>query len=153
MDRDRPLAVKLIAAYFCLKASALILAAILAHMKLEIAPAANDLIANLVPIIRRVYANDYAILLAPIFALLEAAVGLGLWFLQKWARTLAVWALVWDVLSTVDMLSIAIPGRPFPGGEPTFAVPPYIGVELIASLIILFQLFDPSIRRAFAVRD
>jgi hypothetical protein len=81
------------------------------------------------------------------------ALGFGIWSLQKWARTLAVWVLVWDVLSTVDMLSTTIPGRPFLDGEPTFAVAPYVGVELMASMGILFYLFDPRIKRAFGVHD
>ena len=153
MAEHRPLSVKLIAAYFWLRALALVFALALAYVKPETAPAANDLIANLVPIIRRVYAHDYAIFLAPVFALLEMALGFGIWSLQKWARTLAVWVLVWDVLSTVDMLSTTIPGRPFLDGEPTFAVAPYVGVELMASMGILFYLFDPRIKRAFGVHD
>jgi hypothetical protein len=121
-------------------------------MRPETGLAANDLIANLLPIIRRFYAHNYEIFLAPIFVLLDMVLGLGIWFLQKWARTLAVWVLLWEMLAILDMLSTTNSAHSF-AHRPTLAITPYIAVELIASLLILVYLFDPRIKRAFGVRD
>ncbi len=78
--------------------------------------------------------------------------GLGIWFLQKWARTLAVLDLLWEMLSTLDMLSTTNSAHSF-ALRPTLAITPYITVELIASMFILVYLYEPHIKRAFGVRD
>ena len=147
----RPVGVKLVALYFCLRASALILALVLAQLRPEAGFAANDLIANLLPIIQRVYAHDYEMFLAPIFALLEIVLGLGIWFLRKWARTLAVWDLMWEMLATLGMLSTTNSAHSFTH-RPTLAITSYIAMELIASMLILVYLFNPLVKKAFGVR-
>jgi hypothetical protein len=151
MNIHRPVGIKLVAIYFCLRASAIILALVLAQLRPEAGSSANDLIANLLPIIRRIYAHDYEMFLAPIFAFLEMVLGLGIWFLRKWARTLAVWDLMWEMLATLDMLSTTNSAHSF-AHRPTLAITSYIEVEFIASMLILVYLFNSAVKKAFGVR-
>ncbi len=77
--------------------------------------------------------------------------GLGIWFLRKWARTLAVWDLMWEMLATLGMLSTTNSAHSFTH-RPTLAITSYIAMELIASMLILVYIFNPLVKKAFGVR-
>lgn len=147
----RPLAVKFIAAYLLLKAAALSLCVIVARLHPSTHPAANGIIEDLVPMLLGIHEPSADFWWAPVFVAVDVALGVGIWFLQSWARTIIVIDLTWLFgRVTVGLLALA---AIHPKGLHFRNPSPYFSINLVASLIILACLVDPDTRRAFQSRD
>lgn len=146
----RPLASQLIALYLWLKATALIACAITAYLRPSTQSTANGVIEGLVPMIMawREPADD--IWLALLFALVDATLGTGIWFLQRWARTIIVIDLTWlfgrAAVGLLALVAIRPNGLHFRNPSP------YFSINLVASFFILGSLLDPDVMRAFGKR-
>jgi len=151
MSRGRPLGVKLVAAFFLLDATALLVAAALGHLLPGFQSSANNFIAQRAPFIRELDLVPFGVSLAPLVACFHAVQGLGIWFLKRWARTFVVLDLIYRLgdaafaavlLFGIDrkmLLSIV--------STPSFAI------SAIAHVLMLFYLLDPDAKRAFGLRD
>jgi hypothetical protein len=151
MTNHRPLGVMLIAGYFCLKAAVLSIAIAIAYTSPELQPDAKDLIAYLVPMITKLHIGSIDFVFALPFALLRLAVGLGIWFLKKWARTLVVldlsWAFCRAAIGLAMYLSIDHKLPPLPSSSL------YLTIDVIISAYILVYLLDSDVKRTFGVRE
>jgi hypothetical protein len=146
----RPLAVWLIAAYLWLKATVLMVCAVAVHFRPSTRPTANGVIEGLVPMIMAWEEPEHDIWLAPLFVLVDATLGTGIWFLQKWARTIVVIDLAWLYGRALVGLPMALA---YHRDKVQFQSPPiYFDVNIAAGLFILAALCDPDVRRAFRVR-
>jgi hypothetical protein len=146
----KPLAVKLIAFYLWLKAAALILSAISAYLYPSVQSTANGVIEDLVPMIMAWREPAHDIWLALLFALVDATLGIGIWFLQKWARIIIVIDLTWLFgRAAVGLLMIA---AIHPNGLHFRNPSPYFSINIVASLFILCGLLDPDVMRVFGKR-
>jgi hypothetical protein len=89
--------------------------------------------------------------LAPLFVLVEATLATGIWFLQKWARTIVVIDLAW-------LYGRALVGLPITLAlchrhEVHFQNPSlYFDINVLAGLIVLGALLDPDVKHAFGMR-
>lgn len=150
MTDHRPLAVKLIAEYFCLKAVLLTIAVAIVYTSPEIKPAENDFISLLAPIVPE-HIGRIGVLFALPFALVRLVIGLGIWFMKKWARMIIVLDLSWAFCSAGIGLATSIS---FDHKLPQLpSSSPYLPIDILISILILFYLFDPDVKRAFGVRD
>ncbi len=144
---SRPLVLWLVALYLCLKAAALTVCVIAVHLQSSTQPTANRVIEGLVPLIMAWREPAHDIWLAPLFALVDATLGIGIWFLQKWARTIVVIDLAW-------LFGRAIVGLPmvlaFGGHSQNPSV--YFDINIVAGILMLAALCDPDVKRAFGVR-
>ena len=146
----RPFAVQLIAAYLWLKATVLIACVVVVHFRPSTRPIANGVIEGLVPMIMAWGEPAHDIWLAPLFILVDATLGSGVWFLQKWARTIVVVDLIW-------LYGRALLGMPvvlaFHRDKPHIqSLPVSFEINLAAGIVILAALCDPDVKRAFGVR-
>lgn len=151
MNVNRPFGVKLIAGVFFLEAAVLVLAAAVGYLKPELQPNANKFIAQRAPYLQDLDLVKFGVMLAPLLAAFDAAKGLGIWFLKRWARVLIVLDLTYRLgeaavaavlLWGVDrkmLLSIV--------STPAFAI------GSVLNVIILGYLLDPDAKRAFGLRD
>ncbi|MGD1105675.1 MAG: hypothetical protein ABR865_01440 [Terracidiphilus sp.] len=147
----RPFAVKLIAAYLCLKAAALSLCVIAVHLHPSSQPAANGIIEDLVPMLLGIHEPSADFWLAPVFVAVDAALGVGIWLLQGWARVVIVIDLTWLFgRAAVGLLALA---AIHPKGLHFHNPSVYFSINVVASLMILVCLVDPDTRRAFRSRD
>jgi hypothetical protein len=155
-QRSRPFAVQLIAAYLWLKAIVLIVCAVAARLHPSVRLTANEIIEGLVPMIMAwagaAHDTEYDIWMAPLFAVVDATLGTGIWFLQKWARTIVVVDLAWLYGRALLGLPIALA---FYSSHKDKVHPAnlsvYFGINILAGLFILAALCDPDVRRAFRV--
>jgi|HubBroStandDraft_4_1064222.scaffolds.fasta_scaffold62322_3 hypothetical protein len=151
MAKIRPFGIKLIAAYFWIKGSILLLAGLTAHMRPDVGARANTLIFHLAPSIQQLQQvpvpNSYIAWAGVLFAVAEVVKGLGIWFLQKWARTFIV---VTIVLSLGDAMAAAAflwgMDRPM---LMSIVGTPYFPAGLLLSFFILYYLLDPDVKAAF----
>ena len=146
----RTLAVKLIALYLRLKATVLIVCVVAVHFWPSTQPTANGIIEGLVPMIMALREPVLDIWLALLFVLVDATLGTGIWFLQKWARTIVVIDLVW-------LYGRALLGLPatlaFYRDKVHFQNPSvYFDINIVAGIMILAALCDPDVKRAFGMR-
>ena len=88
MATNRPLGVKLIAALFLLEATALIIAVGIGLSRPEFRSAADRFIAQRVPLIQE-FSSRFSFFLAPLFALVSLAEGLGIWYLKRGASVVS----------------------------------------------------------------
>ena len=152
--RNRPTGVKPIAAYLCLKAAALILAVVASHTEFELRSEAADFLLNVVPLIPKFGLQNYVSILAPVFALVDLVLGLGIWHLKRWARTFIVVNLTWG-LARAGMFFVATAAfdrKMFPliASSPYL---PYFLFDLVSSVPIFFCLLDPDVMQAFRVPE
>jgi hypothetical protein len=148
--RLRPFGVKLIAVYLFARAVLLALAGTIAHMKPEMRPELNEFMSELEPILLRLHAVDYAFLVAPVFGFAYAIVALGIWNLQKWARTMVVLNLLYVFVSTGFALAVvAATNRKMLQSHP---ISPYFIVDVLAGFLVLGCLLDPDVKKAFNLK-
>ena len=146
----RPLAVQLIALYLWLKSIALMICAIGAYLRPSTQSMANGVIEGLVPMIMAWREPAHDIWLALLFALVDATLGIGIWFLQKWARIIIVIDLTWLFgRAAVGLLMIA---AIHPNGLHFRNPSPYFSINIVASLFILSGLRNPDVIRVFGKR-
>jgi hypothetical protein len=140
---SRPLAVGLVALYLCLKAAALTVCVIAVHLQPSTQSTANRVIEGLVPFIMA----THDIWSAPLFALVDATLGIGIWFLQKWARTIVVIDLAW-------LYGRALVGLPvvLAAGGHSQNPSMYFDINIVAGIMMLAALCDPDVKRAFGMR-
>ncbi|MGA8673332.1 MAG: hypothetical protein WB679_25885 [Terracidiphilus sp.] len=150
MEDRRPVGVKLIAAFFFLKAAAIILALIVAHIYPGYRASAQEFIGQLAPLLQGQH-TDLGMLIAPFFSLLGIVIGLGVWFTKQWARTL----LILDTGIPLGRLAIALVTITALDRK-LFALLPssaYFLIDVFSSILILGYLLDPNARRAFRVES
>jgi len=150
MSRHRLLGVKLIAAYLCLRAAALSLAVGIAHLKPELRPVANEFISNLVPFIQR-FDPTLGVALAPLFALLDVLTGIGIWLLQRWARTIVFLNASYALWRTVVGLAVLTAFDRKMLSSNTLS--PYFLFWFVSNAIMFGYLVDPSVKRAFGEKE
>jgi hypothetical protein len=151
MIARRPLAVKLIAAYLGLKAVVLTLCAAGAHLWPSKHAAANGVIEDLVPMIAELRDARLDLWLAPLFALTDMVLGLGVWFLQNWARIIIIIDLSW-LFGRAAAGLLLLPAFAQAYKLHPRAPSPWVAVNLVAGLVTLGCLLDPDLRRAFGGR-
>jgi len=146
----RPLAVKLIAAYLWLKATVLIVCVAAAHFHPSVRPSANGIIEDLVPIIMGLKVQELDIWLAPLFALGDATLGAGIWFLHKWARTAVVIYSAWLYGRALIGLALVLTAY---RDKVHFQNPSVcFDINLLAGIVVLAALCDPDVKHAFGMR-
>jgi TRAP-type C4-dicarboxylate transport system permease small subunit len=127
------------------------IAAAIAYTIPELKPVANDFIARLVPISLKLHVGSVIVICASLFSLLRLAVGLGIWFLERWARTIIILDLSWAFCRAAVGLAISISfDHKLP---PLPSSPLYLAMDIVISGFILVYLFDPDVRRAFGIRE
>ena len=139
MTEGRPLGVKLIAAYLFLKATALVLAVAVISKKPEYGQGAKEFILN--------FDLNLGVMAAPVFALLDVTVGMGIWWLKKWARMLIIldhsYALCRGIVASALLMGL----------DPKLLVSltstPYFAVNAVTCVTILFYLLDPDVKSKF----
>lgn len=89
--------------------------------------------------------------LAPVFALVDVTLGVGVWLLQRWARTLIVIDLTWLFGRALVGLAAALVF--FHGAVDFQNLSRYFIINLVASLMTLAFLLDSDVKRAFGLRD
>jgi hypothetical protein len=145
----RPLAVRLIALYLWLKAAALAACATAAYLHPSTQSAARGIIEDLVPMISAWREPAHDIWLAPLFVLVDTTLGTGVWFLQKWARTIVVIDLAW--LYGRALLGLPLALALYHQDKAHFQNPSvYFDINILAGIFILAALCDPDVKRAFA---
>jgi len=146
----RPFAVALIAVYLWLKAAVLLVCVVAVHYHPSVQPTTKEIIEGLVPYIMALKDSEIDIWLAPLFALVDATLGTGIWFLQRWARTVVVIDLAWlfgRALAGVS-LALAIYRDKIHFRNPLV----YFDINIMAGIMILAALCDPDVKRAFGIR-
>jgi hypothetical protein len=115
----------------------------------------KQIIESIVPTIaavQRGHQDDFLldVWLAPVFVVIDSALGLGIWFLQRWARTLVVIDLTWLYgRALVGLIIVATVYR----DSVRFVHPTiYFEINLLAGIIMLAALVDPDVKRAFGIR-
>jgi hypothetical protein len=131
--------VTLVAAYAFLKAAALLLAVALVHTRPDIRPSASEFISGI--------AFKAGVSLPYLTALLDVAVGLGIWFLKSWSRKLIV------VTNAYALCRMAVGSAILMAIDRKFLISqtssPYFAVNLTAGIVILVYLLDPEVKRIF----
>lgn len=148
-SKSRPLGIKFITAYLCLRALLLVVVSIFAYLTPESRPQCNRFISHLIPMVLRLHALDFAFILAPLFSFVEAVAGIGIWMLKRWARTIIVLELSYlAVRIGVGLVALAaFDRRDFDTLKPS----PYFIIEALACLIMLGCLLDPDVKSAFGI--
>jgi hypothetical protein len=147
----RPLAVRLIAGYLLVKAAVLIACVAAVHFRPSVRSTANEVIEGLIPMIMAWREPAHDIWLAPIFALADATLGVGIWFLQKWARTLVVIDLAW--LYGRALVGLPVTLALYYRDKVHFQNPSvYFDINFVAGIVMLAALCDPDMKRAFGMR-
>lgn len=147
----RPLGIKLVAAFYFLESAVLAIAAMVGYFKPELRSGAEAFIAQRAPFLKEFELVNYGLVAAPFLAGVDAVLGLGIFFLQKWTRLLIVWDLGYRVgdaavaaamLWAIDrkMLSSIV-------STPTFLI------NATAHIAILLYLLDPDTKRVFQVME
>jgi hypothetical protein len=144
-----PVVIRLIAAYLWLKAAVLVVCVFAVYLRPSARPTANSIIEGLVPMIMAWREPAQDIWLAPIFAFVDVVLGIGIWFLQKWARTVVVVDLVW----LYGRALLGLPAALAYGSKAHLRNPSaYFDLNIVAGLLILAALCDPGVKRAFGIR-
>jgi len=143
MPTVRPLGVKLIATYLCMKALALITAVYIVQTRPDLRPGATDFIS-----INSLRIGDSGTYIS---AIINLSVGLGISFQQRWARTVTV------IINTYYFCRMAFVSVILVGFDRKSLISqtssPYFMISSVASLLILCYLLDPGVKRAFGDRS
>lgn len=152
---NRPIAIRFISAYLLLKAATLAFCFASVHYWPKTKWQMKQIIESIVPTIaavQRGHQDDFLldVWLAPVFVVIDSALGLGIWFLQRWARTLVVIDLTWLYgRALVGLIIVATVYR----DSVRFVHPTiYFEINLLAGIIMLAALVDPDVKRAFGIR-
>jgi hypothetical protein len=146
----RPLAVSLVAAYLWFKAMILALCFVASYFRPETQPAMNGVIETLVPVIwglRKLHADMWLGLLV---ALIDGSLGIGFWFLQKWAWTVVVLDLTYTLGRGLIGLIAAL--ALYRDEVHLHRISPLFTINILVSVIMLGTLLDPDVKRAFGKR-
>jgi hypothetical protein len=149
MSRRR-LGIKLIAAYLCLKALVLFLVVATVYERPELQPEANKLVLYLIPALQN-YQIDNRVIIAPLFIIFYLILGLGIWFLKKWAWTIIVVDLSWAFARSAVSLSMLIVFD-----RKTLQLlefPPYLAANILLSFFVLVYLINSDVKQAFGWRQ
>ena len=146
----RPLGIKLIAALFLLETAMLIGAAVIGYLRPSLRSSANAFIAQRAPIIEALGMGAFGVQLAPLFAIVGAVEGLGIWLLKRWARTFVLWDLVNRLCGggVAAAMLWAVDRKVL---SSIISAPPFI-LGLLVNLMIVGFLLDPDSKRAFGVK-
>jgi len=92
--------------------------------------------------------------LAPVFVLVDTTLATGIWFLQKWARTIIVIDLGWLYGRVLLGLTVALPYYSFHRAQiQPINFPVSFEINIMAGIMILAALCDPDLKRAFGKRE
>jgi hypothetical protein len=150
---NRPFAVRIIAFYLWLKAAVLAACTVAAHLAPSTHDKASLIIIGLVPMIMALKSETLPIWLAPVFVLVDATLGSGVWFLQKWARTIVVVDLAWLYGRALLALPVALAYYSFHRAKiQPINLPVSFEINIVAGIFILAALCDPDVKRAFGAR-
>jgi hypothetical protein len=136
-----------------MEATVLITAIAIALMKPEFRPGASDFISHLEPYIQAFDFHDSGIVLALglLFALFDIVVGLGILFLKGWARTIIVVNNSWILgRAAVGLAIVILIDRK---ALSSARLSPYLEFYLLASVLMLFYLLDPDVKREFGMHE
>lgn len=146
---SRPFGVTLVAAFFALKAAALLLAAACAQLRPELRPSAYVYITGIAPISRE-FGASLAVKVAPFVAAIEAAFGLGLWFMKKWAWAYLVVIYGTGLVVVAGVLALSIFDRDMASLLPHS---PYFTAGVLSEAVVVAYLLTPEVKRAFSESD
>lgn len=146
---NRPFGVTLVAAFFLLKAAALLLAVASVQMRPELRPSAYAFITGVAPISQELGAN-WAVTVAPFVAAIEAAFGLGLWFLRKWAWAYLVVIYGTGVVVVAGVLALSIFNH---GMASLLPHSTYFTAGVLSEAVVVAYLLTPEAKRAFSESD
>jgi hypothetical protein len=151
MSGGRPLGVKLVAAFFLLDATALLVAAAIGYLLPGLQTSANNFIAHRAPFIKELDLAPFGVFLAPLIACFRAVQGLGIWFLKGWARTFIIFDLMYRLgdAAVAAALLFGIDRKMLSSIVST----PHFAIYAIAHVLILLYLLGPEAKRAFGLRD
>lgn len=142
-----PLGIKLIASLFLLQSASWFIAAGAGYVWPAYRPRMNEFIVQRAPYLKDLRLFDSAYLFTPLLAVFDAAKGLGLWFLQRWARLLIVLDLIyWLGGVGVAAVTLWFMER---GRLQAIVSTPNFAIGFVLSVVILCYLFDPDVRRFF----
>lgn len=138
-----------IAIYFFAKATVLAFVAVIGFSGATPLPGTDELVSQLAPTIVQIGAVGLAVKLAPVFAVLDLAWGLGFWYVQGWARLLLFWDLAYRLgrfALAVGLLS-AVSHKQL--GE--LFSSPFTPIGLLLSVVMVWYLSNSDVKRAFGV--
>ena len=146
-QKATPLGIKLIASLFLLESASWFIAAGAGYMWPDYRPRVNEFIVQRAPYLRDLGLFDAAYLFAPLLATFDVAKGLGLWFLQRWARLLIIFGLIyWLGGVGVATVTLWFTER---GRLQAIVSTPNFAIGFLLSVVILCYFFDPDVRRFF----
>ena len=152
---QRHIAVRAVSACLLLKAATLALCFLSVHYWPGTKWEVKRIIEGIVPIIaaiQRGHQDDYLldIWLAPVFFVIDSALGLGVWFFQRWARALVVIDLIWlygrALVGLLIVMTVYRENVQF--NSPTIS----FGINFLAGIFMLVVLLDPDVKRQFGAR-
>ena len=150
---NRPLAVRLIAFYLWLKAAVLAACTIAAHLDPSTHDKVSLIIIGMVPMIMALKSEILPIWLAPVFVLVDTTLATGIWFLQKWARTIIIIDLVWLYGRALLGLTVALAYYSFHRAKiQPVNLPVSFEINIVVGIMILAALCDPRVKSAFGLR-
>jgi hypothetical protein len=149
MAVKRPYGIKFIAYCFALRSLILIVAAAIGCVDPELRAGANDFIWHFAPWIKEADLVQFGIVLAPLMAIYDAVVGLGLWFLNRWVRA---WVIV-SFMYWVAYDGVKIMMNRTMSSSSALNSAPYFAFEFAISVLIFGYLFVPDVRSAFGLRS
>jgi hypothetical protein len=91
--------------------------------------------------------------LAPVFVLVDTTLATGIWFLQKWARTIIIIDLGW--LYGRALLGLFVGLAYYSSHRAKIQpmnLPVSFEINIVAGIMILAALFDPDVKKAFRFR-
>ena len=90
-------------------------------------------------------------MLAPMFAIFETVMAVGIWFLKRWARTyILVTISCWFCQAGIAVAMLWAIERNF---LISIIKGPYFAFGLVTSIVMFNYLLDPDTKRAFGVPD
>lgn len=151
MNQNNPLGVKVIASYFFLKAGVLLSASAIGYLRPELREGANEFISHGASFVKQFDMVKYGIALAPLLAVYETVMGLGFWFLKRWARLLVLVNIYYYFGRGIMGLLLLWEINP-KTAHPIMSSP-YFMVALILNIVFLLYLIDSDVKRAFKIPD
>ena len=147
MREKRPIGIKLIVAYLCLKAGALVAAFAVTQTRPELRTDAEKFILYFAIN----FGSPLRLPSAIITGTLDVVLGLGIWFLQRWSRTIIVMSSSYGLCRmAVGSVILWELDRKFLLSQTSS---PYFAVGVVSEVFILFYLLDPDVKQLFGEQE
>ena len=141
----------LIAILFFLEAVALIIAAIVGYVEPDLQSSAIDFVSRSAPFIREFDLVHFDLMLAPLLAVIDVLMALGIWFLQKWARAFIVVDIGYRLCDSA-VAALYLWGSDRDKLRAITSTPHFV-IGVLIDVIILGYFLDPDARRSFGMGD